>query len=575
MGPAKLQEALQELLGRGAHHAALLTDPALAGADTCATARALAAAARAMGPFDLILCGRRAVDGETGQVPGELAAALGLPCVTEAETLDWAPPGPKGEGPLRGPATQRLCITRRLEAGSERLLAEGPLVASVCEYVYPLRLPGIAAMRRARNHPVRLLTAAGLGLSPGECGLAGSPTRVARLHTRFAGRRTGPRETDPQRAAAALCALLREPPRGAAPGPGGGFELRPFTGLVPGPVPPPDARAFEEPGLPPGASRPGLLVLCPFGLEPGLVQKACAMAGRPVRLLCPQADAAQAAQAGAGVIHTLAGPPPADESLFAGWLAGRIQSWGSEIVLAPAEVKMRGVMPQIAWRLGAGLTADCTALALEAGRLVQTRPAFGNSLLAVIRCQSRVQMATVRPGTFRFEPGAAPAAARLVPETLPSGPGRVLSLGFEPYAQGLPLAGAQVVLAGGLGIGSRAGFEKLGRLAARLGGVAAASRAAVDAGLAPYRCQVGMTGVTVCPRLYVAMGISGAVQHLAGMSGAGVVVAANIDPKAPIFDYADYGFVGDWQQLADAWLQQLKTQPAPAGNPKEENTDEF
>ena len=276
MGPAKLQEALQELLGRGAHHAALLTDPALAGADTCATARALAAAARAMGPFDLILCGRRAVDGETGQVPGELAAALGLPCVTEAETLDWAPPGPKGEGPLRGPATQRLCITRRLEAGSERLLAEGPLVASVCEYVYPLRLPGIAAMRRARNHPVRLLTAAGLGLSPGECGLAGSPTRVARLHTRFAGRRTGPRETDPQRAAAALCALLREPPRGAAPGPGGGFELRPFTGLVPGPVPPPDARAFEEPGLPPGASRPGLLVLCPFGLEPGLVQKACA-----------------------------------------------------------------------------------------------------------------------------------------------------------------------------------------------------------------------------------------------------------------------------------------------------------
>lgn len=550
MGPAKLQTALQELLGRGAHHAALLTDPALAGADTRATAHALAAAAGALGPFDLILCGRRAIDGETGQVPGQLAAALGLPCVTEAEALDWAGPRPGEEG-ARG-----LHITRRLETGSERLLAEGPLVVSVCEYVYPLRLPGIAAMRRARTQPVRLLTAAELGLSPGQCGLAGSPTRVVQLHTQFAGRRTGPRETDPQKAAAALWAMLRQPV------PHAGKDEMPKPEMVS------PAEGGEDPGW--VGEQPGLLVLCPFGLEPGLVQKAREMAGRPVRLLCPQADAAQAAAAGAGIIHTLAGPPPADEALFAAWLAGRVREWGCGIVLAPACVKMRGVMPQLAWRLNAGLTADCTALALESGRLIQTRPAFGNSLMAVIRCQSRVQMATVRPGTFRYAPAAPAAPARLIPETPPAGPGRVLPLGFEPYARGLPLAGAQVILAGGLGVGSRAGFEKLARLAAQLGGAAAASRAAVDAGFAPYRCQVGITGVTVRPRLYLALGISGAVQHLAGMSGADIIAAANTDPKAPIFDYADYGFVGDWQQLADAWLRLLDPQAASIDHPKEE-----
>ena len=120
-----------------------------------------------------------------------------------------------------------------------------------------------------------------------------------------------------------------------------------------------------------------------------------------------------------------------------------------------------------------------------------------------------------------------------------------------------PLNQARIIFAGGVGIGSLEGFRKLEKLALLLGGAVAASRGAVDAGFAPYRCQVGMTGVTVCPDLYIAVGISGAVQHLAGMSGAGTVVAINSDPKAPIFDYADYGIVGNWESVIEHVLEEL------------------
>ena len=115
-----------------------------------------------------------------------------------------------------------------------------------------------------------------------------------------------------------------------------------------------------------------------------------------------------------------------------------------------------------------------------------------------------------------------------------------------------------MIVAGGLGVGSKEGFEKLNQLAECLGGAVAASRAAVDAGFAPYRCQVGITGATVCPEIYIAVGISGAVQHLSGMSGAGKIIAINHDPKAPIFDYADYGIVAPWEQVLDKLLEELK-----------------
>ena len=302
-----------------------------------------------------------------------------------------------------------------------------------------------------------------------------------------------------------------------------------------------------------------ILVLCPFGLDAGLVSKAAELSGEnPVRVLVPETDAEAAMEAGAGVIHTMhTADRVADEALFSQWLADKIRQWGSRILLAPATVSMRNVMPVLAWLLDAGLTADCTGLAVEGEELIQTRPAFGNSLVATIRTVSPIQMATVRPGTFPARKCPV-SSAKLIPEIYCAGEERVRITETAACTEGKPLSQAKTVIAGGLGIGSKEGFQKLEALAEVLGAAVGASRSAVDAGFAPYRCQIGMTGVTVCPRLYIAVGISGAVQHLAGMSGAETVIAINSDPNAPIFDYADYGIVGDWETAIDQLMDILR-----------------
>ena len=196
MGPGKLEATLRELFARGADRAVLLTDPMMAGADTHATAAALAAAVKKLGSFDLILCGRRAIDGETGQVPGELAAALDLPCVSNVEALE------NGEEGLR--------LHRRLEDGIAFLEVRGAAVVSICEYAYPLRLPGIMALRRAKNKQVELLSGADLDLQSENCGLKGSLTRVTAMEAKFPGLRRGIKVCNITEGARNLASFCRE-----------------------------------------------------------------------------------------------------------------------------------------------------------------------------------------------------------------------------------------------------------------------------------------------------------------------------------------------------------------------------
>lgn len=196
MGPGKLEEPLRELLARGADRAVLLTDPKMAGADTLSTAKALAACVTYLGQFDLILCGRQAIDGETGQVPGMLAARLELPCVTNAEALEQA--------------QNTLRLQRRLESGTSELELLLPGVVSVCAYSYTLRLPGIMGMRRAKGKQVEQVSADVLGLSPEQCGLKGSATKVVAMSTKFPGLRKGPKEQNVAVGADKLLQLCRE-----------------------------------------------------------------------------------------------------------------------------------------------------------------------------------------------------------------------------------------------------------------------------------------------------------------------------------------------------------------------------
>lgn len=196
MGLPGQAESLRELLIRGADRAILLTDSRLAGSDTFATAGVLAEAAKKIGDYDLILCGRRAIDGETGQVPGELAAMLGTPCVTNVKKIEIK--------------KEHLLLERILEEGTERLEADIPAIVSVCEYSYSLRLPGIRQMRLAENKKVEIWSLDDLGVSENRCGQKGSLTKVLKAEGIKKGHRKCQKETDPAKGAKRLKEMIRE-----------------------------------------------------------------------------------------------------------------------------------------------------------------------------------------------------------------------------------------------------------------------------------------------------------------------------------------------------------------------------
>jgi electron transfer flavoprotein alpha subunit len=237
-----------------------------------------------------------------------------------------------------------------------------------------------------------------------------------------------------------------------------------------------------------------------------------------------------------------------------------------EVVLAGATAIGRSFIPGVATTVDAGLTADCTKLEIreEDGVLLQTRPAFGGNIMATIVCQhSRPQMATVRPKVMKELPfddarsgeivDIEPAADQLVSRM------RVVE---SVVAQGsrVNIQESDILISGGRGLENERGFELIGKLAEAIGGNVSASRAVVDAGWIPYPHQVGQTGKTVAPKLYIACGISGAIQHVAGMQSSETIVAINRDPDAPIFNVADFGVVGDLYEVIPKLIAKIEEQ---------------
>ncbi|MEG2929172.1 MAG: electron transfer flavoprotein subunit alpha/FixB family protein [Oscillospiraceae bacterium] len=212
----------------------------------------------------------------------------------------------------------------------------------------------------------------------------------------------------------------------------------------------------------------------------------------------------------------------------------------------------RDMGPRLACRLKTGLTADCTGLDIDedSGNVAWTRPAFGGNLMATILCPDhRPQIGTIRPGVFKKGEPDYNREAKVVDTNIHIAPNQIRTRLVETInelgAELVDLENAEIIVSGGRGVGTAAGFAQLQELADALGGSVGASRAAVDAGWISHSHQVGQTGKTVGPRLYIACGISGAIQHRAGIAGAEKIVAINCDPDAPIFDVADYGIVGD------------------------------
>lgn len=252
------------------------------------------------------------------------------------------------------------------------------------------------------------------------------------------------------------------------------------------------------------------------------------------------------------------------EDIYARLLARIIRERKPEVVLAGATAIGCSVVPYVATLLGTGLTADCTGLSIreEDGLLLQTRPAFGGNIMATIECpNTRPQMATVRPKVMtpaEPDPSRKGEVLQIVPADDEVQSATTVLESVQGAGDQVNIQEVEALVAGGRGLGSEKGFALLRELADELNASVAASRAAVDAGWIPYPHQVGQTGKTVCPKLYVACGISGAVQHTVGMQSSKVVVAINRDPEAPIFNVASYGLVGDLYEIIPELTRQLR-----------------
>lgn len=240
-----------------------------------------------------------------------------------------------------------------------------------------------------------------------------------------------------------------------------------------------------------------------------------------------------------------------------------INEFKPEIVLYGATHIGRDLAPRIASRVSTGLTADCTKLEIDPDdkKLKQTRPAFGGNIMATIICpNTRPQMSTVRPGVMEKAEKNDSRNGKIVPMSfnLSKDDIRVEVIKTVKTKKDLvSLTDANIIVSGGLGMGGPEGFEKLKQLADKLGGVVGASRAAVDAGWIDHSHQVGQTGTTVKPNLYIACGISGAIQHLAGMQNSDFIIAINKNETAPILDIADYGIVGDVKDIVPLLTEKL------------------
>jgi len=250
------------------------------------------------------------------------------------------------------------------------------------------------------------------------------------------------------------------------------------------------------------------------------------------------------------------------EQTFADAFSKLIKKYKPSIVIAAATMIGRSFIPFTAARIKTGLTADCTDIDIdeETGLLVQTRPTFGGNLMARIICKNhRPQMATIRPKIFSPAEVIDGKEGKIIKENIQIDiEENVEVIGREKVENVVDLQEAEIIISGGRGIKAAENFSLIRELAGLLGAAVGSSRAAVDSGWIPYPHQVGQTGKTVKPKIYIACGISGAIQHLAGMQTSDYIIAINKDPDAPIFKVANLGIVGDVFEILPLLIKKLK-----------------
>ena len=533
LGPPSAENVCREALLFGVDAGVHICDPEFAGSDTWATAKALAAALERFGPFDLVMMGRNSVDSDTGQVPPQLAELLGLPFATGVRHFS-----------LHG---DRLEL--RLEHDDEwvDVAVQLPAVVSCAERLCdPCKIKDPEAWATVDGSHIQTVSAADLG--PGPWGQEASPTTVGPVQMidveRSRQMMTGTLDEQIEQAVA----ILAE--NGAL---ASGSSAEPP--LVPGRVMAGDDGPAIAVLVEPGRGRVNRELL-------GAAAELATEIGGWVAALGPGLDEPEedlgswGADEQIAVGETGSGPALVEEDLagaMTGW-AAETQPWA---VLAPGTAWGREVASRMAAALGAGLTGDAVGLKVDdAGKLIALKPAFGGWLVAEILCASPIQMATVRPGVLPF-PRPNPDRPSALRSSLDSfGQSRLEIIRRYRDDDSDELANASVVIGVGQGV-APADYPELEKHQAAIGAALCATRKVTDYGWMPRARQVGITGHSISPRLYFAIGMSGKFNHTVGVRNAGTVVGINPDPDAPLWEIVDIGFIGDWAEVFDALIPRL------------------
>jgi electron transfer flavoprotein alpha subunit len=568
MGPPFADDVLRYGLSVGADIGVLLTDRKLGGADTAATAYPIAMTILKVekeifnGDREyMIFTGMQSIDGDTAQVPPEVAEELGIPQIAYATSFNFD----KGN----------LQIDRITRRGTQTVAPVSyPCVVTVTKWTEPPNAT-FSRTRWARSQKLIQWSAADINAKDKRLGLGGSWTSVFRIFSpRDVSKRTCVFESDYSK----LVSLVKETfkkkleatqeteeqvkyhlPEGKTPTYKG--EVWVFAEQEGGQINP---ASFELLGKATELARQ-------LNEKVGAV-----LVGKDIKKISSEL-AAYGADKVYVIEHDLLNdflPVPYTKAI-----SGLIEQYHPQMMLFSATPLGREMGPRIAYHTNSGLTADCTALDIfdfkkgsqeNIGVLRQTRPALGGNIMASIMSQnSKVQMSTVRPGVMRANKPDKTRKAEIVeyqPDLTPNDLGvRIISTEIKPPSA--ELSEAVVIVAGGGGCKSRDGYERcIPSLAEHLGkflgqkAMIAASRVAVESGFIDRSHQVGQTGLTVKPRVYVAAGISGAVQHVTGMQNSDVIIAINKEPNARIFKLADFGIVGSIEEVVPELIKALDSQ---------------
>ena len=547
MGPPDARRGLVRCLAMGADRAIHLNDLTFAGSDTLATARALALALGRDG-YDLILFGNNSVDAETGQVGPEVAELLGLPQITSVMKLDVA------DGVVRA--------ERALEDGVEVVEGSLPLLASVLEGVAPDTSAPRDAVRAAEERDdIRELTAADLSDDLSQFGANGSPTWVAEVR-QIESAREGKLIEGSGAAEAAAEAVAFLTARGAFDEDGEAEPKREAAA---------DALRLAGPEVwvVAEAGHAGLRAVT-LELIAAAQPVADAISGRVVALVIGGPESRSYAEtlghAGADAVAVACaeGLTAYANAAYASVLEQIVTERKPYAVLVPSTPNGRGLAARVAARLGLGLTGDCIGLSVdEEGRLAQLKPAFGGNIVAPVYSRTLPNMATVRSGIFE---ALQPNAARSVPveeiavTALPSE--ELTSVEFRAALEddAAELDKARAVVCVGMGVGGPERIADLDELCALLGADLICTRDVVEAGWMSRQRQVGLTGRSIAPRLYIGVGVRGDFNHVVGIQRAQTVLVVNTDRRAGFFrGHADVGIVEDWQEFIPAFVAQLRS----------------